>query len=391
MLGSDDIIRWLRGYLLVRLKGKKLEHLLNRMIASGFPIWDVEPLSSHEVRLCMEVKDFLRLSPLLKETSSKVRIERKMGLPFQRKRLAGQGGFYGGVILFIFLLYLGSSLIWTVEIEGVSKPEQEALVREILAELGIKPGAFKRNAPPPDQVKRTILEKVEEATWAGFQFEGTKARLEVVLKTLPDPPEPVPIGNLVAKKKAVIRSMLIESGRPQVKLHQLVKPGDILVSGEQGEDKPLTPVKGKVWGEVWYISQITVPLEQKRTVLTGEQVHHYFLQLGPWKIKVWGFGPIPYQQFVRDQSRRDLNLYSLKLPVGVIEEKVLEAKEQKEKLKAEQAVQLGVRMAREKLLAQLDERAEIVDENILKKKLDNGKVYIKMHFSVIEEITQREN
>lgn len=393
MIDSEGLIYWFRGYLHVRLKGRHLERLINRMVVSGFNIWNVEPVQRDELRLCMAAHDFFRLPPLLKETSSKARIERKVGFPFQWKRMGGHWGFYGGILLFVFLLYLGSSLIWTVEIEGVSKPEEEAIIREILADLGIKPGAFKRSLPPPDQVKRAILEELEEVAWAGFNLEGTKARLEVVMKTLPEPPAPVPSGNLVAKKKAVVRSMLIESGQPQVKLHQLVKPGDVLVSGEQGEgeDKSFSPVKGKVWGEVWYLSQITVPLEQKRTVLSGEKIQVYYLQVGPWKIKLWGFGSIPFQEFVRDEMKRDLSFRSFELPIAFIEERVWEAEQKKLKLKAEQAVQLAIQMAREKLLAQLDEKAEIVDENILKKELDSGKLYIKMHFSVIEEISQREN
>lgn len=60
-----------------------------------------------------------------------------------------------------------------------------------------------------------------------------------------------------------------------------------------------------------------------------------------------------------------------------------------ERLDKKEAEALGLRLAREKMRAQLDDEAEIVDENILKKEYDSGKVYIKIHYSVIEEISKR--
>jgi similar to stage IV sporulation protein len=390
-MDHEALAHWFKGYVLLSIKGRHLERLLNRMMRQRFEVWNVVPLSAEEVQLCLAVADFFRLRLLLKETSCRVRILKKVGLPFALKQMGKNIGFYGGAVLFALLLYIGSSMIWTVDIEGITQPEQKEEVRAILADLGVAPFKFKQVAATPDEVKRAVMNQLEEATWVGFEYDGTAARLKVVLKALPESPKAVPYGNLVAKKKAVVRNFLVESGTAMVKPHQLVRPGDILVRGElsSGENNKRVPAKGEVWGEVWYIGEISVPLEQKRTVLTGLQQKNYYLQVGPFHIKIWGFKEPPFEEFSRSSEEHRLSIRSYTLPLAIIEENIMEADQVTQKLGKDQALDLGIRLAREKIMAQLEEGAEIVDENILKKEFDNGKVYIKIHYSVLEEITKR--
>lgn len=391
MVDHQALVYWLRGYVLIKIKGKYIERLLNRMMIERFDLWNVVPLSDREVEVCLTTTDFFKLRPLLKETSCQMQIIKKIGLPFTLRQLGQNKGYYAGALIFVILLYLGSNFIWTVEIEGLSSPEQKKEVQELLADLGIAPFKLKQKAAPPDEVKRAVLGQFEEATWAGFEYEGTTARLKVVLKSLPEQPEAVPFGNLVAAKKAVVRDLLVESGTPLVKPHQLVRPGEVLVLGEigSGETSKQVPAKGKVWGEVWYMGQISIPMEQKRTVLTGEVMDNYYLRLGPFQFKIWGFGQEPFASFSRFTEEHPLSVWSYKLPIAIVKEKLMESYQVTERLDKKEAEALGLRLAREKMRAQLDDEAEIVDENILKKEYDSGKVYIKIHYSVIEEISKR--
>ena len=66
-------------------------------------------------------------------------------------------------------------LIWTVEIEGVSLPENEALFREELAKMGVKPGKFKFLVDDPQVIQRNMIEAIPDVTWVGFQFQGNQS------------------------------------------------------------------------------------------------------------------------------------------------------------------------------------------------------------------------
>ncbi|MDQ0339638.1 hypothetical protein J2S00_002426 [Caldalkalibacillus uzonensis] len=389
MVNNEEMVYWWQGYVLIIIKGKRLERLINRMMYQRLSAWDLVRLSEEEAQVCITVPDFFRLRTLLKETGCRIRIVKKAGLPFMLKRMRPQAGLYAGAVLFLAMLYLFSSMIWSVEIEGVSVPEQEAQLRATLADLGVKPWNFKFRVAEPSEIKRQVMERLDHVTWVGFGYKGTTAYLKVVEKTLPEVSEKVYPRDLVAKKKAVIHDLFVESGTPKVKPNQYVRPGDLLVSGKIGrEDQPQqTAAKGKVWGEVWYVSEIRVPLKQQKAVLTGEQQGRYYLHVGPYKLKVWGFGKIPFDDYVIRDQTYSFSIGAYTLPVAWTIEEVHAARQTELTLEKKEATELGIKLARDKMAAKLPEDAQIVEENILKKSLDSGKVYIKIHYSVIEEIS----
>ncbi|GGK18592.1 sporulation protein YqfD [Caldalkalibacillus thermarum] len=389
MINNEELVYWWKGYVVITIRGKRLERLINRMMHQRLAAWDLTRESEDKAQVCITVPDLFQLRKSLKETGCRIRIVKKIGLPFILKKMRRQSGLYSGAILFLAMLYLLSSMIWSVEIEGISVPEREAQVRQTLADLGVKPGAFKFRVAEPSEIKRQVTQRLDNVTWVGFGYKGTTAYLEVVEKTLPEEPEPVYPRDLIAKKKAVIHDIFVESGTPMVKPNQYVKPGDLLVSGKIGsEEAPqLTAAKGKVWGEVWYVSEIRVPLKLEKAVLTGERKTRYYLHVGPYKLKVWGYGQIPFDHYVTRDDRYSLSIGSFTLPIAWTIEQVQAARQAEVTLDEAKALNMGLKLAREKMVAKLPEDAEIVEENILKKGIDSGKVYIKIHYSVIEEIS----
>lgn len=51
---------------------------------------------------------------------------------------------------------------------------------------------------------------------------------------------------------------------------------------------------------------------------------------------------------------------------------------------------LGVELSRVNIYRNLQSEAVIIEENVLRKNIENGKVYIKMHYTVIEEIASEQ-
>ena len=69
----------------------------------------------------------------------------------------------------------------------------------------------------------------------------------------------------LARRKALIYDMRVEQGKPVVQVNDMVKKGQMLVSGVYGAEEGsgsyrIVGAKVKVWGEFWYDSQIVVPL-----------------------------------------------------------------------------------------------------------------------------------
>lgn len=251
-MGNQEMIHWWQGYVIIKVRGKKIERLINRMMNKRFAAWDMKRTSEDEAQFAITIKDFFQLRLLLKETGCRVHVLKRVGLPFLFRKIKRRLGFFGGAIAFCLLLYMLSNVIWTVQIEGTKYPENEVILKQELAKLGVKPGAFKFKAEEPKVIQRTIMERLPEVTWVGFKFNGTIAQVKVVEKTVPEIKKGTNPRHLVAKKKAIVYDIFVEQGKPMVKQNQYVQPGDILVSGQLGteEEPKIVSAKGKVLGEV---------------------------------------------------------------------------------------------------------------------------------------------
>ncbi|WP_202080681.1 sporulation protein YqfD [Caldalkalibacillus salinus] len=391
-MSNEEMLHWWLGYVTIEIKGEKLERLINRMMNQRFAAWDIQRQNKHVATVSMTIEHFFKLRALLKETGCRVRIIKKNGLPFAFKNIRRRLGFTLGIVTFGLLLYLLSSMIWFVEIEGVQLPEDEQVIKQELANLGVKPGSFKFQVEDYQTIQRKIMEVIPDTTWVGFRFEGTTARLKVVEKTLPeieDRPNP---RHLVAKKKAIIHRMFVEQGQALVKQNEYVQPGDILVSGIIGteEEPQVVAATGEVWGEVWYEGSISVPLEQNSERQTGERTKEYYLTFGEWALKVWGFKDPTFSSSRTEETLHQLHWKKWTFPIGWQIKDIKETNEVQHILTEEEAVDLGAKLAREKITRKLPPDAEIQEEKVLRKQVDSGKVYIKMHYTVIENIASEQ-
>jgi similar to stage IV sporulation protein len=391
-MGNKEMVHWWEGYVIIKVKGQRLERLINRMMNRRFAAWNLIRTSEEEAEFSLALRDFFELRSLLKETGCRIHILKRVGLPFFIKRVGRRMGLYGGAIAFCVILYILSSMIWSVEIDGVRLPENELLLKKELASLGIKPGSFKFQTEDPKVIQRNIMEKLPEVTWVGFTYNGTQAYLKVVEKTFPVPLKKTNPRNLIAAKKAIIYDLFVESGQPMVKVNQYVKPGDVLVSGVLGteEEKKIVSAKGKIFGEVWYEGNITVPLKQQRAILTGEREKRYFLNVGPISIKVWGFGEIPFKDFDKDEEVVEFKWKNWTAPISWTMETIFQTKKVVHTVSTEEAVDLGKELGKKIFSRRLQPEAEIKEENVLRKRIENGKVYIKIHYTVIEEISKEQ-
>ncbi|MGI6129499.1 MAG: sporulation protein YqfD, partial [bacterium] len=237
---------WLQGQVLVRVEGKEAERLLNQCLARGIYLWDIRRREGI-LYFRLSSRAFLRLRPLVRNLRVKVRIVEKMGLPFfvrtfKRRRMLAAGG-----LIFLFLLYLWSSCVWSVQIQGVGHEAQRTELEQLLISRGVVRGIFKDKIDL-STIEHEVLTQFPELAWARAYFIGTRFVLNVVPK-LP-PPELATPGHLAARKNGLVLDVLVLAGRPLVDKGASVKAGDVLVLGEQGR-RPVQ-AKGRVLARVWH-------------------------------------------------------------------------------------------------------------------------------------------
>lgn len=198
----------------------------------------------------------------------------------------------------------------------------------------------------------------------------------------------------MAKKEAVVYDLNVKRGRSLVEVNDVVKKGQLLVSGRYGDqdtdEGEWVGAKGKVLGEVWYESNVTVPLQRKRKVYTGNREKAWYPYIATQVIRIPFLFPESYDKYETIRKTNTPRIKDYPLPFGWVEEERLETRWVSRKLSVKQAIALGKERAKEDLLFQLGKDGRILDEKVLHPRVDNGKVVMKIHFDVVEEISVKQ-
>lgn len=289
-----------------------------------------------------------------------------------------------------------SSFIWKIDIQGTENISKEQ-VRSVLKEEGLYIGQLKYRLPDQEMLKQRLQVKMPETSWIGLEVKGTRVLITIVEKKQVEKiqeelPSYGPV-HLIAKKEALITDLRVERGNPLVGVHDVVEKGEILVSGIYGEDqeqqdKPSGKVvgaKGKVWGEVWYQADVEIPMTQNKHEYTGLRQKAVYPFIGSLLIR-HPFQKPEYQKYETVQRVHPIVLGNWELPIGWMEEEYLQMKRTRHKLTKQEAILLGKGRAQADLKQTLGEDGKILTQKVLHQRLESGKVYLKIHFDVIENI-----
>lgn len=380
-------IQFFYGYVKMSIDGPYAERFLNRCIEHEITIWHIKRITKERMICYITLEDAKKIRPLLKMTSCKVSFIERKGLPFLLKKMKKRLGFTLGITSFIVILLLLSNIVWDVKIEGAS-PKVEYDLRQALDELGIKRGKFIYQLPNVEQIQKLVTERVEDATWIGVTLNGTTFEFEVVEQTLPEKEKLASPRHLVAKKKAIIYDLFVEKGQPMVRPNEFVNKGDLLVSGIIGrEDAPqIVPAKGKVYGEIWYKSSVSIPLSNIFETLTGERKKSHYISIFQYDIPIWGFSKHTFERFEKVENDYPIRILKWTIPIQYKNVEWLEKQEITREYNKEDALKIAKEMAKEELRKKIPNDAIIKGEKVLHESVDNGKVELNIHYQVIEDI-----
>lgn len=387
--------RWpafLTGQVVLEVTGERISPFVDAMLQAGISVEHMYWVEQGKIRFTVPLKHLFAVVRLAKQHGLKGKMRKRSGMPFLMKKVRKRKFFYIGFLAFVFLLFFLSSFVWTIEIEGANAiPEKQIL--QLLREEGIYSGQLKVRLPEPEKIQQDLLAKMPLATWVGVRLEGTRLIVTVAEKKQANQQKQEESGgpvNLVAKKDAFIYDMLVERGNPLVEVNQMVKKGQILVSGIYGspgqEGGQKVGAKGIVLGEVWYESEVVVPLIQKQKEFTGNREKQSAIFIGSLTLKNPFADPPPFAKYETNKEVVPLQIGKWQFPIGMIYEENLETQEKQKKLTVQDAILLGKRHASEELKQMIGKHGKILEEKVLHRTVENGKVYLKIHFQVVENI-----
>lgn len=265
---KSSVLSRLRGSVRIVVRGGNLEKLINELAKEGIEIWDVRSLPERKMEMNVQLSDYFSLRPLLKRTGCRMSVKRRSGVPFLLARLWRRKIFIAGFALFIAIIFALSSLVWDIEVQGNENISTEDVLRAAREE-GIYPFQWIFRLQKQDKLSAELTRKLAGSSWVGVSRSGTRITIQVVEATRPKEQELRSPSHLVSSSDAVITQIYSERGQPQVKKHDRVRKGQVLIAGIQGNE--FVVAKGEIKGIVWHEYNIEVPLVRKQNVYTGEK------------------------------------------------------------------------------------------------------------------------
>ena len=230
-----DKLKYLQGYVKIRLTGYAPERFLNLCSNHDILIWNLEYEEDHYV-FCISVRGLKRLKPILKKTRTTFVILERVGLPFVMRRYRKRKLFFAGIVLCCGLLYTMSLFVWKIEVNG-NLHETDSNIIKFLEENKVRHGLLKSKIDC-EEIEEKLRAGYEDIIWASAKLEGTMLIIDVQENLATNQQaaakgeeQKLP-GDLVADKDAVIYSILTRQGTPYVEKGMEVHPGDMLVEGK---------------------------------------------------------------------------------------------------------------------------------------------------------------
>jgi len=294
-----NVYRWwgmVAGYVDVVVHGRYPERFINMAIYNGMVLWDVRR-SREAVYMKMSIPSFLAVRPLARATHCRVHVTGRHGMPFRVQSMRRAGAMSWGVAGFFVVLYVLSSVIWSVHVAGLVTLDPD-VVLEAAYTHGLRAGTWKFGLDLAE-INRELLLDIPQLAWAGVEIRGSVAIVHVLERAMV-PPEL--LGNyarpadLVADRPAVVEEIVTAMGTPMVKKGDVVEPGQVLIKGMVGQQlyelwakgwlgQVPAPVpravraQGIVRGRVWYTFTVYIPFDQKQSDLTGRISREYLLNI----------------------------------------------------------------------------------------------------------------
>lgn len=223
------LLRWFTGYLLVHIKGYSPERFINLCSNNNILIWRLKKIATG-YEFYISVKGFKKLRPIVKKTRTRPFIIKRVGFPFVCNRFKKRKFFLIGILLCCVILYSLSLFIWDIGMEGEYTNTKE-IILEYLESQGVYQGVLKKKINCQN-IEEKIRKEYVDIGWVSAEIRGTRLLIKIsesnIIKKKEENVKP---HHIIATKDGIITSIVTRNGTPMVKVGDIVKKGDIIVSG----------------------------------------------------------------------------------------------------------------------------------------------------------------
>ncbi len=387
-------LNFLRGYICVEVTGFSIHRFLNLCANKKVFLWDIQYRNS-KMYCCTYIKNFYVMGKLCKKTGCKIKIAKKVGLPFISFRYRKRKILAFGSFVFIGIIYFLSTFIWYIDISG-SDTINNYEILQVLEYNGVKVGKLKKRVVA-EQLEKEIQKNFPTITWVSVYKEGTTlvVKMSESIKNNFVIEEDVPT-HIIAKKEGVVVYTKTSKGKQEVVIGDVVKKGDILVSGEiflnedeKGKHYTYVRAISEIRGETTYNFDFNIDKKLIIKTKTGKSKTNHKISIFGKTYDFFNY-KIKYENYDKNTYRTQLKLSDkYRLPIVIIKEEYLE-NEVSERFKTDEEIEKESEQILNNLInSKLNIDVDILNKEInVKKTSQNIEVYSIIY--VIENIGAEE-
>lgn len=366
----------------LKISGKDTKRFIRNLMKNGIYFENICFEDDH-VSVIVNEKNYQKIKEI--KTIYKIQLEKEFGFIYFKIWIKQNFYFILNFFLSIILLLCLSQVIFEVEVVHSEKEIRDFLKRE-LKQHGIKPFNKIFSYNKKEKIKDLILEENKDTLeWIEIDRVGVKYYIRVEERIKKEEKEEAPIQNIIAKKDGIILKIESSSGEIVKTVNNYVRKGDIIISGEIKKNNEVVDkvaAIGKVYAEVWYQVNVSLPKNYYEEYKTGK--NSYALMFNFLNKKYPLIPKKTYKNYneeafyLIDDSFHLLQLYISKQEEIVVIDKKYNGNNSMEEIN---------KIAREKMEEFLGTKGEVIMQKNLKITEKDSTIVSTVFFKVCEDIT----
>lgn len=389
------LAEWWHGELELHARPLSAAAFLDALLAAGIRFRRARP-APDGLRLAIDSRDLRRLRPAARRHHARIRLCGRRGAPFLLAHVRRRPWLTGGCLTAALLFSWLSGYVWFVRIQGAERLAP-AEILHAAAELGLRPGAWRRGLDPAAIAARLPLQ-LPQLSLAAVTLHGTLAVVSVAEVQRPAPSlrqAGVP-GDVVAAHGGLVTGVSVSEGQALVVPGQEVQAGQVLIAGvttmaATRTGGPLRELRvhaaGLVTARRWSAAYAEVPRAIEVAVPTGRVFVRRSLLFGRYRLDLQGWGRVPFHAYtLQRETELRLRWRTFALPVEFSTMRYAEVQRHVRHLSVADARDMAAAEARAFLVPHLAPHARIVQEEQRTFTLPGGRLGVELQVETEDNI-----
>jgi similar to stage IV sporulation protein len=222
----------------------------------------------------------------------------------------------------ILLCILSQNVIWDVRIDGNESISDSEIILE-LENCGLSVGDFWHSVDR-SLVETKVLADYPKLAWININRRGSVAYVDVIEKEVEEVlPEELKCSNIVASEDCIIEEITVKCGVAVVKVGDVVKKGDLLISGVLPRELGggFCTAQGEVKGRVADSVEVEVKRSEEKKMVKKKRLAKVTLNFFNFSINIFKiYGNLDNECDIIEEKETFSLLGNKKLPFSITKE-----------------------------------------------------------------------